>query len=495
MTYLLGIDLGTSSVKVAIVDAATLQVVASTGYEYPIDHPAPGFAEQDPAGWWEAVVQAVRSALGDSDVSASDIAGIGVAGQMHGLVCLGADHQPVHPAIIWADSRATTEVEELAAFQESSTVTLPGPPAAGFAGPSALWLSRHRPDVLAQTAWCLLPKDYVRFRLTGQIHSEPSGAGSTWLFDIAEATWAPAVVERCGLHMAQMPPICDSTDVCGTVTPDAASALGVAAGIPVVAGSADLPAQALGHGIIRPETVFVTVGTGGQVFRPLLSPQIDRGAGIYVYPHNVPGRWYAQAAILAGGLSLRWLRDLLGMQGKTDAYAHLSLLAGEIDPGAEGLLFLPYLAGERTPHMDPHASGLFLGLRLHHEAAHLARAVMEGVAFALKGCFALIASEPAEVLVSGGITRSEVWCQIVADVWNQPLRLVPAETPRACLGAAILAGIGTGIYVDVADATSRLSEPTTIVYPQTPERYAKRYEQYRSLYPLLSEMMHALRAG
>lgn len=490
MDYLLGIDLGTSSVKAAIVDTATLHVASSADCDYPIHHPKPGYAEQDPEEWWLATVHAVHAAL--DDIDASNIVGIGVAGQMHGLVCIGPDHEPTYPAITWADSRATREVSDLSAFHQSSTAALPGPPAAGFAAASALWLSRYRPEVLARTAWCLLPKDYVRLRLTGQVHTEPSDAASTWLFDIRATDWAQSVVQRCHLRMAQMPPVQASAEVCGTLTATAAGALGLKRGTPVVTGAADLPAQALGHGVVEPDTVLVTVGTGGQVFRPLLSPATEPESGLYVYQHAVPERWYMQAAILAGGLALRWLRDLLGLEERRDAYAHLSSLASDVVPGADGLIFLPYLAGERTPHMDPDASGLFLGLRLHHQASHLARAVMEGVAFALKDCFALIAPQPADVLISGGITRSDVWCQILADVLDRPLHLAPAEVPRACLGAAILAGIGTNTYVDAADAIARVSQSSTILYPQTPERYVARYEQYRTLYPLLKETMHRL---
>jgi xylulokinase len=248
----------------------------------------------------------------------------------------------------------------------------------------------------------------------------------------------------------------------------------------------------LGHGIVDPGTVLVTVGTGGQVFTPCLYPQIDSEQRLYVYQHNLPDRWYTQAAILSAGLSLRWLRGLTGMAAQSSSYETLSNLANGIDAGAEGLLFLPYLAGERTPHMDVKASALFLGLRLHHGAPHLARAVMEGVGFALKENLDLVASESAFITLSGGITQSPVWCQILANIFNMPLHAAAADIPHACVGAAILAGLGLHYYQNVADVIARLPAKTTRFQPQDTGSYAGRYEQYRRLYPLLKNEMHQL---
>jgi xylulokinase len=490
MTYLLGIDLGTSSVKAALIEADTLCIAASAAHEYPVYHPQPGYAEQAPEEWWQALVHAVRTAV--KDIDPARVKSIGLSGQMHGLVCLGHKQELLHPAIIWADARTTTEVEDLTAFQTSCTAILPGRPAVGFAAASALWLSRHRPDILKKMAVALLPKDYVRYMLTGDIGTDPSDASSTWLYDIAQGDWAPEVVTFCGLDTSQMPPIKPSAAQSGTVTAIAAHKLGLPGGIPVVAGSADLPAQALGHGIVDPGTVLVTVGTGGQVITPCLHPQIDPDQHLYVFQHNLPGRWYTQAAILSAGLSLRWLRGLAGMEAQPASYKILSNLANDIEAGAEGLLFLPYLAGERTPHMDAKASGLFLGLRLHHDVAHLARAVMEGVGFALKENLDLVASEPAFITLSGGITQSPVWCQILADIFNTPLHAATADMHHACVGSAILAGLGLQYFRDVADVIDKLPAKTTYFQPQDTGSYAGRYEQYRRLYPLLKSEMHQL---
>jgi xylulokinase len=237
---------------------------------------------------------------------------------------------------------------------------------------------------------------------------------------------------------------------------------------------------------------LVTVGSGGQVIAPLLLLTANQSQSLYIFQHNVPGRWYAQAAILAGGMALRWLRDLLGLAARPDAYAYLSDLAAKVPAGAEGLLFLPYLAGERTPHLDPAASGVFLGLRLHHQAGHLARAVMEGVGFALKECLLLISSATGLVTLSGGITRSATWCQILADIFGQPIHVAPANVPRACLGSAILAGVGSGVYRDFREALARRAETTTAIEPTAAEKYRERFDQYRRLYPLLQDEMHHL---
>lgn len=489
-SYLLGIDLGTSSGKVALFEASTLSVVTTADREYPVHHPQPGYAEQNPQEWWQAVVSAIRAVM--EQAGSGRVIGIGLAGQMHGLVCLDQDQQPLHPAIIWADTRATAEVEQLARLQAEIAATLPGPPAAGFAAASALWLSQHQPDVLEQTHAVLCPKDYVRLRLTGLVGTDPSDAAATWLFDIAEAAWATEVVNFCGLRLEQMPPVLPSAAVCGTLTQEAAQAITLTPGIPVVTGSADLPAQALGHGIVDRGSVLVTVGTGGQIFNPRLTPQPDPSGRLYLLPHNIPDRWYAQAAILAGGLSLRWLRDVLGLETRPDAYAHLSALAGGVPAGAEGLIFLPYLAGERTPHRDARASGLFLGLRLHHQSGHLARAVMEGVGFALKECLTLVDSGKAAITLSGGITNSKIWCQILAGIWQRPIHIPTQEVPRACLGAVILASAGIGLYKDIHEVLAVRTDPTIIYQPDDAALYTDRFDQYRRLYPLLKEEMHLL---
>ena len=490
MNTLLGIDLGTSSAKVALFEIDALRLIATADREYPVHHPQPGYAEQDPDVWWQAVRAAVRDVLNGRE--ANHVQAVGLDGQMHGLVCLGSKLRPLHPAIIWADARASGEIEELAALRRTISATLPGPPAAGFAATSALWLNNHLPSLLKQTRVVISPKDSIRLQLTGLLGADPSDASATWLFDINTEAWAPDVTAYCGLRIDQLPPVIPAAQVAGKLIEPAAKALGLPSGIPVVTGCADLPAQALGHGVVDPGVTLVTVGSGGQAISPLAAIPPAPPEGLYIFKHAVPQRWYIQAAVLSAGLSFRWLRDLLGLKTETGAYELLSDLAAAVSPGAEGLLFLPYLAGERTPHMDAKASGLFLGLRLHHQAAHFSRAVMEGVGFALKQCLELVAPGDNDVILSGGVTASNIWCRILADIWARPIQIVSAKVPRACLGAAILAGLGTGLFSTAGEAMQSRAEPITIIYPEAPENYTGHYEQFRRLYPLLKDEMHQL---
>jgi len=494
MTTLIGIDLGTSSVKTALIDTDTLTVLADASQEYSVTHPKLGYAEQDPDDWWQAVVNTVREVV--EQFPEREIVGIGLDGQMHGTVCMNKKGEWVHPAIIWADTRTVSQVQRLTetiqadpdAFRHVS-----GLPAAGFMAVSLMWLAEHNPDVLKQTHKVLLPKDVIRYKLTGTIGTDVSDASATWLMDVQDGTWSSTLLALCGVEPDLMPTIDASQTVVGEVTATAAEALGIASGIPVIAGSADLPAQAIGHGLIKEGTGMITVGTGGQVFVPMSSPTIDPQHRYYTFAHNVPDQWYAQAAILSAGLSLRWLRDTLDMTDMPNAYVYLSSLADEVGIGADNLLFLPYLAGERTPHMNPLASAMFFGLRLQHERGHLARAVMEGVAFALKSCVDLIATDLEMMVLSGGVTDSDVWRQILADVLNVPL-LISEPVPYGSIGSAILAGVGTGVYSSFEEAIDLLPDHDNVIEPtaKNVNRYQAYYEQYQQLYPKVKENMEAL---
>ncbi|GAB4475802.1 MAG: xylulokinase [Anaerolineae bacterium] len=493
MNVLLGIDIGTTTIKAALIDAASVREIGRAEREYPIHQPHPGWAEQNPADWWAAVVEAVQRALAAAAVNPGDVQAIGISGQMHGTVLLDRALQPLRPAIIWADSRSSQQVEALSAAGNYADHA-PGPPAAGFMAATLMWLARHEPDSLAAAHVVLLPKDYVRLQLTGEVGTDPGDAAATWLFDVREGQWSAALLELCGLAGISFPPVIPSAAVAGVLCPPAAQALGLPPGIPVVAGSGDLPCQALGCGLIDPGTALLTVGTGGQVFHPAREPRTDPAMRLYVFNHAAAGRWYAQAAILAAGLSLRWLRDLLGVQ----SYEALTTLAADISPGADGLVFLPYLLGERTPHMDPSASGALVGLRLHHGPGHLARAVMEGVAFALADCLDLIrehspSAPPRRLLFSGGAARSPLWGRILASVLDAPLELAERDVP-ACIGAALLAGVGAGVYTSLHEAAALLPRPDRVIEPDraAAARYRALLPLYRDLYPRLRSPMHCL---
>lgn len=486
MKLLLGIDIGTSSVKAVVMDAQSGSVVASAAREYPVHQPQPGYAEQNPQDWWNAAIWAVRTTV--ENVDPTMIRGIGLSGQMHGVVGVDTSGIPSYPAIIWADTRSKTQVATLMAHTliDRMAQHAPGRPAAGFMGPTLMWMAQHARETLNSTHLVMLPKDFVRYRMTGSFATDVSDAAATWLLDVKTGTWSDWLIEQCGIERRYLPNILDSAEVAGTLTQDAAKLMNLPAGIPVVAGCADQPAQALGCGLYKANTALVTIGTGGQVFMPMFTPQIDPELRYYTFNHAVRGQWYAAAAILAAGLSLRWLRDILGLKDRPDAYAHLSTLASQTPPGAEGLIFLPYLAGERTPHFDPDASGLFLGLRLHHHAGHLARAVMEGVTFALAECLSLMPEQPEQVIASGGATASPTWLQIQADVFNRPIFVAGGEH-HACLGGALLAGVGCGIYDSVEQACSRLEPARLAATPnaQIVAFYTERRTHYQELYSRL----------
>jgi xylulokinase len=493
MTYLLGIDIGTSTTKAVLWDAAAAQIVAiSTGHEYPIHKPQPNYAEQNPDDWWDATVKAVRDVM--QQVGKVNIAGISFSGQMHGVVLLDAAQKPLHPAIIWADQRSNEQVVGLLEiFTPDEFAQITGTlPAVGFMAATLLWLKTHQPELLARTKYVISPKDYVRLKMTGLVHSEPSDAAATALFDIRSGNWSSTILEKTGLPADIFPPIVPSSAVVGELTATAASELGLQVSIPVIAGCADQPAQAIGNGLIAPGKASVTMGSGGQVFVPLENiTQTD--PRLHIFNHAVPRRWYSLGAILSAGLSLRWLRDVSGLQGNPDAYPILSQEAASVAAGADGLLFLPYLSGERTPHMNPHARGVFFGLSYHHTRGHLARAVMEGVTFALKQALDIsleLGGQVEAVIASGGGAESIVWRQIMADIFGLPL-YQSHITEQAAVGAALVAGVGAGVYANFGEACQPLMQYGRITEPNRAHQimYQEPYEQFLRLYPLLKSEM------
>jgi xylulokinase len=493
MAYLLGIDIGTSTAKAVLFDSDTAQTVAiSKGHEYPIHKPQPDFAEQNPDDWWNAVIAAVQDVV--QQAGQVEYAAISFCGQMHGGVLLDAQKQPVYPAIIWADQRSSHEVQHLVdTFGADEFPAITGTlPSVGFFAPTLLWLKTHRPEILAQAQHLLLPKDYIALKMTGEIHSEATDAVATALFDTRGGDWSWEIIQKMGLPEHIFPPIVASSAVVGELTSSAANELGLKAGIPVVAGSADQPAQIFGNGIVQPGKALVNVGSGGQVVVLCDSmPQTDKR--LHIFNHAVPGQWYILGAILSAGLSLRWVRDVTGLHGNADAYPILSREASATPAGAEGLLFLPYLSGERTPHMNPQAKGVFFGLSYHHARGHLARAVMEGVTFAMRQVLHIsleLGGKVETVIASGGAVESDVWRQIMADIFGLPLYQT-LLTEKASVGAALLAGVGVGVYRDFAEACRPMMQYGRITEPNSEHQalYQVRYEQFLRLYPLLQSEM------
>lgn len=488
MTLLLGIDVGTSSVKSALVDANTGALIAVAGQEYPLYQPQPGYAEQNPDDWWQAAIATVRQVT--TEAGRNDVAAIGYSGHMHGTILLDSAHQPLHPAIIWADQRSGESTQHLidAASEEHLLTTTGTLPAAGFMGATLVWLRDNQPELLEKTESVILPKDYLRLCMTGEVATEVTDAAGTGLLNIHTGEWAQTVIDPAQLPMSIFPKVLESYSVAGELTAQAAEALGLSAGIPVVAGAADQPAQAIGNGIIGQGIASITIGSGGQIFVPMDPIRTDKR--VHVFNHATPG-WYALGATLSAGLSLRWLRDLLQIDYETQ-----SALAQETSAGAEGLVFLPHLNGERTPHMDPCGRGSFIGLSSRHGRGHMVRAVMEGVSFtlrqALEICEALTGE--ADILVgSGGGIESAVWRQIMTDIIGRPLRK-SLQTEQSALGAAMLGGVGIKHFATDGSPMDNFSRLREIVLqyddPSEPQAetqtlYNERYEQFKTLYPLL----------
>jgi xylulokinase len=457
---LVGLDVGTTAAK-AVAITPDGEVVARAEREYPLSTPRPGWAEQDPEDWWRGS----EAALADLGVES---AGIGLSGQMHGLVALDTADRVLRPAILWNDGRTGAECREIEErVGRERLIELTGNRAlAGFTAPKLLWLRRHEPDAYARIAHVLLPKDYVRLRLTGDRAIDAADASGTLLFDVGARRWSDEVLDALELPGEWLPPVYESPDV------------------PGAPGAGDQAAGALGVGVDRPGPVSVVLGTSGVVFAALPEYASDLEARLHVFCHAAPGSWHAMGVMLSAAGSLRWLRDALGGE-----YDGLFAEAERWPPGAEGLLFQPYLAGERTPHADPDARGAFVGLTLRHDRGAIVRAVLEGVAFGLRDSLELLRElgvEPEVARVSGGGARSKLWLRIVASVLGVPLERTRVEE-GAAYGAALLAGVSTGVFADVGEAVARCVAVRDRVEPDSAwqEAYAAAYARYRRLYPAL----------
>jgi xylulokinase len=487
MSALLGIDLGTSAVKAVVVDESG-RILGMGTREITMEVPEPGRAEQDPIAWWSNTAMAVRAAL--HQAGTSDIAGIGLDGHMHGFALLDSDGQPVGRAITWADQRSADlipDIEEQIGVPTFLAVAGTRP-AAGFMAPSMVWLLRHDPARLDAADVAILPKDYLRYRLTGEIATDVSDASATALFDISTRTWSRDLCDRLGVPDRLLPTLLDSTDLAGVLTESAAAELTLRPGIPVAAGCADQPAQALANGVLGPGDGSVTLGTGGQIMVAIDRPLPDAEGRIHTFCHAMPDRWYQLGATLSAGMSLRWLRDRLRLR-MDNPYAAMDRLAAEVPAGADGLIFLPYLVGERSPIMDPAATGAFIGLTLHHRRAHLARAVLEGVAFSMRATRDAVQDAGGRCdswLATGNGLASPLWRGILADVFGEPLRFVDAPE-RSGVGAALLGGIVSGVYAGYAQASVAARPPLRVAEPDAGRAasYDDAYERYLRLSALL----------
>lgn len=489
--YLLGVDVSTTGSKAVLLDA-TGGVIATATHAHRLSTPRPAWSEQDPAEWWEASSRSIREVLQIAEVQPDEIAGVGLTGQMHGLVLLDAQGEVLRPAILWNDQRTAVEcaaITERVGRERVLRIT-GNPVLPGFTAPKIEWVRRHEPEVFARVAHFLLPKDYVRLRLTGEYAIDVADASGTSLFDVGARGWSDEMLAALEIPREWVPRVTESAEISARVSAEGARATGLREGTPVVAGAGDQAAQGVGTGIIRPGRVSVTLGTSGVVFAALDAYRPEPQGRLHAFCHAVPGQWHLMGVMLSAAGSLRWLRDAVTPTGgEAAAYDALVEPARAVPPGAEGLLFLPYLSGERTPHPDPDARGAFVGLSLRHGLPHLTRSVLEGVAFGLRDSLELMKGlglEVSEVRVSGGGARSPLWRQILADVLNAELATTDS-VEGAVYGAALLAGVGTGVFASVETAAETTIRAVDTVTPgPDAEVYERYYARYRALYPALA---------
>ncbi|MDE2774576.1 MAG: xylulokinase [Chloroflexota bacterium] len=489
MPYLMGLDISTTGAKALIIDESGA-VIASANTPQPISQPKPLWSEQNPADWWDGISASIRQALAESGLRGGDISAIGLTGQMHGLVLLDGNGKALRPSILWNDQRTQAQCDYMTkVIGADRLLELTGNPAVtGFTAPKILWVRDNEPDVYAKAAQVLLPKDYIRYKLTDVYATDLAGAAGTSLLNVAERAWSADVLAALEIPAEWLPPVHEGTQITSTISAAGAAATGLAAGTPVVGGGGDQAAGAIGMGCVRPEVIGVTVGTSGVVFAPLSHYAYEPEGRLHAFCHAVPETWHFMGVMLSAAGSLQWYKDTFAPDFDFDS---LLSEAAAIPAGSEGLFFLPYLTGERSPHPDPLARGAFIGMTSRHSRGHMTRAVLEGVAFGLKDSFTLIDQaglpEQFEVRISGGGAKSPIWQGIIADVLAAPLVNINT-TEGGALGAAILASVGADVFDDAASACEAMIQTgETVAVGGDAETYAERYEIYQSLYPTLKE--------
>ena len=496
--YVLGLDVGTGSSRALLMDASGRVAASATEEHQPFASPQIGWAEQEPEDWWRATGLAVRKSLHQGHVRADQVCCVGLSGQMHGTVLLDDSGAVVRPALIWCDVRTEQQCLELnqqigvdRLIQLTCNPALPN-----FTITKLLWVRRHEPENWKCVRSVMLPKDFVRYRLTQERATDVADASGTLLFDVAHRRWSSEMLRLLELDSSLLPTLYESAEICGKVSASGAAATGLEAGTPVVAGAGDQAAGAIGMGIVRPGAVSATIGTSGVVFAATDRPALDIRGRLHTFCHALPGRWHVMGVTQAAGLSLRWFRDnfrSLPATNGTDPYDLLTAEAAKAAPGADGLLWAPYLMGERTPHLDSHARAALVGLTASHTRAHILRAILEGVAFSLKDSFTIFEEMnlPVEkIRLGGGGARSSLWRQIQADVYGHEVEIVEAEE-GAAYGAAILAGVGAQIWPSVEAACEAVVRVKDRVCPDPANvsKMAESYAAYRRMYPALKQIV------
>jgi xylulokinase len=495
MGYLLGLDIGTSAVK-ALLLKTNGDVAGSVTTEYPYFSPKPGWSEQNPEDMWQATVASIQAVMKKLHVTGEEIVGIGLSGQMHSSVFLDGDRQVIRPAILWNDVRTSAECRyiEESVDREVLVEEVCNPVLEGFTLPKLLWLRNHEPENFDRLRHLVLPKDYVRFRLTGSLHMEVSDAAGMLMMNVRKQVWSEPVLKALGLSSDILPPIVESSEVAGTITAEIANLTGLKAGTPVVGGGADNACGAVGSGVVKPGRGMVSLGTSGVLLAHLASPKLITHGTVHMFNSCIPGQFYMMGVMLSAGLSLSWLRKQLGREA--EPYDALTERAATAPPGSRGLVFLPYLTGERTPHGDANCRASFVGLSATHGEAELTRAVLEGVAFGLCDSVELLRSagwQGTGIRALGGGARSPLWKEIIASATDLALEEINVDEGPA-LGAAILAGVGAGVYASVLEASDSIISVERVVEPNPAWReiYKELHAIYKDLYPALKDSFDRL---
>ena len=494
MNYVIGIDLGTSATKTVLFDE-TGKAVASESDAYDMQQPQNGWAEQNPEDWVIAAIKTLRAVLKKSGVKSSDVVALGISGQMHGLVMLDEQNRVLRPAILWCDQRTGKECDMLNKTLGKTLIDITANPAlTGFTASKILWVKHNEPEIFAKCRHILLPKDYLRFRLTGDYATDVSDASGMQLLDVPHRAWSDVMIDAVGIKKTYLGKVYESPDITGYLHEEAAKLTGLPTGTPVAGGAGDNAAAAVGMGVVQSGKAFTTIGTSGVVFAHTDTPIIDQGGRVHTFCCAVPGAWHVMGVTQGAGLSLQWFKNQFCAQEIMDAkaagksvYQLMDEKAASIPIGCDRLLFLPYLMGERTPHLDPAARGVFFGISAMHTRAHMIRAVMEGVAYSLNDCMQVLSDmgiAPTEMLACGGGGTSTLWRQMLSDLFSLPVGTA-ASNEGPALGAAILAAVCAGLYKSVPEACRKMvtyADGTLLPNAENSARYAPYYNLYKQLY-------------
>ncbi|MBN2651604.1 MAG: xylulokinase [Spirochaetales bacterium] len=500
MKYIIGIDLGTSAVKVVLFNTEG-DIIIKVSLEYEIFQPKNGWAEQLPSKWWEATVDSIKEVVNNSNINSLDIVGLGLSGQMHGLVMLDKDGKVLRPAIIWCDQRSSVECEEITNIVGSERlIELTANPAlTGFTASKIMWIKKHEPEIFSKCCHILLPKDYIRYCLSGDFATDVSDASGMQLLDVPNRCWSDEILQKLGIKKQLLAKLYESPEITGTISVEASQITGLSTSTKIVAGASDNAAAAVGLGVVKEKMAFTTIGTSGVVYAHTDRPIIDKKGRVHTFCCAVPNAWHVMGVTQAAGLSLQWLKNNICIpeikeseEIKNDVYKIMDDKAKRIGIGSDKLIFLPYLMGERTPHLDPDCRGVFFGLSALHTRSHLIRSVMEGVAFSLYDCLLVLDEmniEADNMLLTGGGAKSTLWSQMLADLFAQSItNLSVSETPA--LGVAILAAVGTNCYSNVEEACSAMVRGNTnIMSPDkvNTSKYRKHHDLYKNLHKSLKE--------